>query len=519
MRRAGLVAVLACIAMPVAAQTEAADSAWASGDYKTARTAYEAVLAGDSTSVRSLYRLAILSSWDGKLDSALTFLHRARQVEPDDPDVRIAEARILSWKTDLRGAMARYDSVLATNPTNREAVLGRAQVLGWSGRLHAADSAYAELMARDPHDLDALAGRAQIAAWNGNLTQAVEYYTAALSVDSTHVRSLVGLAQVRNWQGRHAESEKLSQRALALDQSDREARQVQAAVRTARRPLVELTLGWSHDSDENTNFWETVGVAMYVMDGLRTFASFSLGQLSDPQRDANRVGGEIGANYNIGNFGATAAIGARNLSPDFAADRSAASWRGSMSYRVSSHAGIGAGYAHYPFDETAFLSGQDLDVDEIGADGDVDVGKDLTLGAGLGYGWLSDGNNRHSLAMTLTKRLQPHWTAGFFGRLLGYDQDGVGYFSPDQFLLGEARGSYTYAWPGWEARAGAGLGLQDIGEGANVQGAWHVDGRVARKWGVANEAALSLGWTNSAASSTTGAFRYFTGTLMGRIGL
>lgn len=519
MRRAWLVALLACLATPAAAQTRAADSAWAAGDYPAAKLGYEAVLAEDSTSVRSLYRLAILASWDGKLDSSLTLLHRARQVDPDDPDVQVAEARILSWKSDHRDALALYDSVLVANPNNREAALGRAQVLGWTGRLHAADSAYAELMARDPHDLDALAGRAQIAAWNGDLARAVEYYTAALSVDSTHVRSLVGLAQIRNWQGRHAESQKLSQRALAIDKTDREARQVQAAVRTARRPLAELTLGWSHDSDDNTNFWETVGVAMYVADALRTFANFGLGQLSDPQRNANRVGGEIGANYNIGNFGATAAIGARNLSPDFAADRTAASWRGSVSYRVSPRAGIGAGYAHYPFDETAFLAGQDLNVDEIGADGDVEVGKDLTLGAGLGYGWLSDGNNRHSLAVTLTKRFQPHWTAGFFGRLLGYDQDGVGYFSPDQFLLAEARGSYTYAWSGWEARAGGGLGVQDIGEGADVQGAWHLDGRVARKWGVANEAALSMGWTNSAASSTTGAFRYFTGTLMGRIGL
>ncbi len=59
----------------------------------------------------------------------------------------------------------------------------------------------------------------------------------------------------------------------------------------------------------------------------------------------------------------------------------------------------------------------------------------------------------------LTKRFPPQWTAGVFGRLLGYDQAGVGYFSPDRFLTGEGSGSYTYTWPGWEARAGAGLGI------------------------------------------------------------
>jgi hypothetical protein len=52
-----------------------------------------------------------------------------------------------------------------------------------------------------------------------------------------------------------------------------------------------------------------------------------------------------------------------------------------------------------------------------------------------------------------------------------------------------------------------------------VQAEWHLDGRLARKWGVSNEVALFLAWTNSAASSTTGAFRYFTGSLSARIGL
>jgi len=46
-----------------------------------------------------------------------------------------------------------------------------------------------------------------------------------------------------------------------------------------------------------------------------------------------------------------------------------------------------------------------------------------------------------------------------------------------------------------------------------------LDGRLARKWGLSNEVALFLAWTNSAASSTTGAFRYFTGSLSARIGL
>src|SRR5262245_22521481 len=173
------------------AQVPAADSAWAAGDFHTARIGYERALAGDSASVRALYRLGVLASWDGKLDSSLTLLSKARSYEPADPDVRIAEARVISWKGDYSRAVQHYDSVLADHPDNREAALGRAQVLGWAGKYREADQQYALLMSVNPQDLDALAGRGQLAAWNGDYPLAVEYYSAALAVDSNHVRSLV----------------------------------------------------------------------------------------------------------------------------------------------------------------------------------------------------------------------------------------------------------------------------------------------------------------------------------------
>ena len=132
------------------AQESTADSAWAAGDFHGARIGYERALADDSTSVRALYRLGVLASWDGKLDSSLTLLGKARSYEPGDPDVRIAEARVLSWKGDYKGSVQHYDSVLADHPDNREAGLGRAQVLGWAGKYREADQQYALLMSVDP---------------------------------------------------------------------------------------------------------------------------------------------------------------------------------------------------------------------------------------------------------------------------------------------------------------------------------------------------------------------------------
>ena len=94
-------------AMNLAAQVGQGDAAWAAGHYREASAAYHQALTDDPGQVRANYRLAILASWENRLDSALILIQRARQTEQDDPDVRFAEALILSWA-------GRYDEAIAT---------------------------------------------------------------------------------------------------------------------------------------------------------------------------------------------------------------------------------------------------------------------------------------------------------------------------------------------------------------------------------------------------------------------
>src|SRR5687768_3416035 len=53
----------------LAAQQDAADTAWREGRYEAARKAYERALSQDPQSPRANLRLGILLSWEGKLDS------------------------------------------------------------------------------------------------------------------------------------------------------------------------------------------------------------------------------------------------------------------------------------------------------------------------------------------------------------------------------------------------------------------------------------------------------------------
>ena len=299
------------LAAPLAAQVADGNRAWAAGRYDEARAAYEQALAADPRSVRALYRLAVLASWNNRLDSALTLLTRARAIEPGDPDVRTAEAQVLAWQGHLADARVRYDSLLAEDPERRGAALGRARVLAWEGRYAAADSAYALLLFGNPRDAEALAGRAQVAHWRGRERAAAGY----------------------------------AARALAADPKNHDAAVLQRELRAASGPRAELNGGWNNDSDHDTNWSESLTLSTGIVPGLRVFGTGGLQQSSDPVRQAHRSLGEGGLELSAARFRLMAAAGARNLVPDGAPSRSEFTFRAGAG--ITPAPGASAGVSFY----------------------------------------------------------------------------------------------------------------------------------------------------------------------------
>jgi tetratricopeptide (TPR) repeat protein len=441
---------LIVLTAPAQAQQATADSAWAAGDFHLARITYERLLQADPGSVRANYRLGILASWDGKLDSALVLIRRARSVEPGDPDIRTTEARVISWTGRLDQAIALYDSVVIENPR--------------------------------------------------------------------HAEALAGLAQVHLWEGRYFRADSYVRRSLAAEPENRTALEIARQIRSSTQTQPELTIGWSNDSDDNTSWWEALAASYLVQDGIRIFGSIGAMQASDPVRDASRLSAEAGLSYGLGNLYATGALGVRRLSPDTGSGRTAGTFRLSGGYRLGS-AGVGIGFAHYPFDETALLIGRDLDVDALELSGDATLRPGLVLGAGAGMAWLSDDNSRTSGILTLTQTVRRDFFIGAMARALGYDVPGVGYFSPDWFSVYEARAGYTRSGMPWSGRISGGLGVQQVGSDGRVQSEWHLEGRLGRSWNTVNLVEVFAGISNSAESSTTGAFRYRTAGVIVRIGI
>ena len=516
---AGVVALLALAATSAPAQVAEGNRAWEADRYAEAARAYERELETNPVSVRSLYRLAVLASWDGRLDSALVLARRARAAEPDDVDVRLLEAQLLAWRGDYDPAVARYDSALAIDPTRSDAALTRARTLGWAGRLDEADAGYAALLAQDPGNPRALAGQAELAAWRGDLRAAEARYEAALAADPASIEAITGLARVHHWQGDDRLAERGIARALALDSANPDVRRFRRELRDARRPLIELVAGFSDDSDDNRSFWETLTASAPVAGRVRAFGSVGLQQSSDPVREADRSLAEAGLTYAIGAARLTAAAGARQLDPDGAPGRTEATYRGAAALRLAQGTTVQAAFAHLPFDETALLIGSGLDLDQLDANADVALTPSTSLSVAGGALWVSDGNRRLSIVGGVTQTVARRFYVGALVRRLGWEQPGNGYFAPDRFTQAEGRAGWSEWNRRWHARIGGGLGVQQTGPDGPWQTAWHTDARFGRQWGAGNLVELFGSLTNSVASSTTGAYRYGTAGLRVQLGL
>lgn len=503
----------------IQAQEREGDEAWINGRFSEARSAYREALAGNPGAAGPNLRLGLMFSWEGKLDSALAYLARARAANPRDPEIRVIQARVMAWHKQYPAALLRYDSLLAENPSSHDALIGRAQTLAWSGNRRAALREYRRLLASDSTDREALLGSAQVNAWQGKWGLAERQYGSVLARDASDVEARVGLGYVCLWQGREGAAERQARSALAIDSTHTGARELRRLARQANRSGVESSASWGNDSDENTGFWQTLGGSARVSDGLTVFGSVNALEASDPLRQATRVGGEAGLTLASGAFQVSGAAGARRLTPEVSPVRTAETYRVGLRARPDDRWGISLGYARVPFDEIASLFERQLDMELLEGGLDIRPLSGVRIALGGGGLWLSDGNRRTSASLGVTQTIQRRFFAGVFGRRLGYARRGIGYFSPDRFSVLEGNAGYSAESRGWIGTLSGGLGAQQVGKGGAAQTEWHLEGRLGPRWGDGNRVELFGLVTNSAVSSTTGAFRYRSAGVSVKLGL
>lgn len=512
-------AALACAAAPLAAQEEAGHRAWREGRYAEARTAYEEALRTQPGLAIANARLGILASWQGRLDSAIVLVRRAVDADPLVAEYRVILGRVLGWKGSFPAAIAQYDTALVLSPGLPDAMIGRAHVLSWAARYDEADAQFAAVLARDSTDVEALTGRARMAAWRGDLPEAMRRYDAVLARHPRAADAMAGRAQLYYWLGDEPRARQELARAFAADSTNRTALDLRRAMDDARRARVEPGYTWFNDSDDNQGSGTTLAASAPLGGRARAFGSVGWLHATDRVRTADRLTVEAGATLYTGPLRLTAAGGAHDIRPDDGPDRTAPTWRASAAWVPGNRVTVTLSYAHAPFDEIAALMASGLDTDLADASLDLTLGGGVSLSAGGGSFWVSDGNQRTSGALLLTKSLGRRWWIGGTARLLAWDDRSPVYFSPDQYRLYEARAGYVYADQAWGVRLGGGFGAQYIGKGADAQAAWRVEARVSRRWARINTVEAFGALVHNAATSVAGAYEWGTVGALVRVGL
>ena len=483
MRRVLPVLAMTLLGRAAGAQLPQAEEAFRRGDYRAARAGYEAALSQDSSNVRALYRLAILDSWEGKLQRSLERFIRLRRLEPIDPDIMVAHARVLAWAGRNRESELLYDSVLAHAPDRADALAGRARAVAWAGDLDRAERLWRDALAAHPDDPEILVGLAQTLFWKGQPELATSYVA----------------------------------RARELAPEDRAASDLLSLLRAALRPELASSANYARDSDKNAFFAHDASFISALGPDLRGALTAGWRRATDPVRAgvSYGAGGYVIAPVGHGTV-LRAGLGVRRLEPDGGVSRTPLTAQLGVGIRPARFASMSLAYSRVPFDETALLIDRGYVMDGIDVSFDMAPRARLAISGGGGAAWLSEGNRRLGGVLAVMVGVQRGLELGTFARVIGYREPnpGRGYFAPDRFSVLEARAAYTWRQGRWGARGDGGVGGQQVGRGAPGQTEWHAGLTVTRGWGANNELALAGSVTNSAAAQTGAAtapgFKYWT---------
>ena len=466
-----------------------ADSAFVAGDFTQARALYEQVLASDSSNERALWRLALLDSWDGHLDRSLQRFGRARQLDPTNADLMVAEARVLSWAGRTGDAVTVYDSVLL----------------------------------RDSSRVDALAGRAQSVAWAGDLDRAEGLWRSALTGHPDDPTLLVGLAQTLYWKGEPGLARSYVDRARAVAPGDASARDLEKILRAAVRSDVGTSFTGAGDSDGETFYWQDLWLSGPVVGDVRGTITAGWRRAADGVHNTSSYGVAGLVTVPVAaKIGARAGLGVRYLNSD-SVDHQPLTAQLGLSWQPAGFAALGLGYSRAAFDETSMLIHKGYTIDNLDFSFDVDPKSTLSISGGSGATWFSDANRRLYGLLAVLQGLGHGVSVGAFGRVMGYREQRPGlYFAPNRFTVVEARAIYNLRRGGWGLRADGGVGSQQINPVSGTTGPWqfewHLAATFSHSWD-GGEITLEGLYTNSAGASTVGAFRYHSVTLAVHQGL
>ena len=448
------------------------------GDIPNAGEEYAKALSLDrGFSREDRLKMARYLSWSDRIDDAIRELDAILAEDPGDIDARIHLARCLSWKGKLRGSLEEADKVLAKSPGNRDALLVKANSLKWAGNRNAAISIYRELLERE-EDFDTRLGLSQAYLADGFLRGA---------------REGAGLLKP------------------VYPYQETEARNLQAEIKRATRPVLDLTSGYYDDSDDNQLY-------RYGLSGGGWAGNWKIDlgyrhtDAEDPSRDTRnenlsanaytRVTEQIGLGGGIGIDQTGDGDSDLYLEGRVRADANLGQGR------------IGASATREVFAETAQLIENRIRYTNLSSYFEYPLPYRFSLRVNYSYKDYSDDNHSNdwggSLAHTFDGK-NPVIALGYRIRFLDFDREtGSGYFDPSNFLSHLGFVAFSYEHARWYTYLEPIFGHQSFQrQGAeNNDWIWGGNGTIGIRFGT-NISLEANGEGGNYAVGTAAGFNYF----------
>ena len=517
-----------------------ADRAYSEERHQDAIELYRQVVARDPADLFSRKRLALLLSWNDRLDEAIAIYGAILAENPHDEDAKRERAKVYAWAGRLEESEAAYRELLAAQPGDPELQIRYAEILSWDGEYREARKLYLDLVARNERSGDASVGLGNVALWEGDLDGAERWYRRALVESPGNVPARVGLARVLHARGlTEAATRELD--AIEKDApNDREARRLRSQIEAATRNSASASFTRVLDTDDNDlrigrlwGAWFVDTQSSMTFTYLRheptsncTLIDLCLGPGSGRPASGERFTNHADtllAAYDgriSDKVGVRGSLGAVNRS--FFSGESAVDVIGGAGVRLYPAQDLVYGFdlGREAILDTAPLVENEIDFDNLGGNVAWGFAPQWSLRANAVASWISDGNQRLSAYGWVGWRVpaaRPRTTVAFSTRALAYDENpGSGYFSPewlwtnlldasvgDEFLRRRLYYSVNVQFGVQKIRLFTNPGSTDSGDrgwdsvfGWSLLAGWNITDRVAFE--------TSYGRTDQAQQSATG---------------
>jgi len=169
-------------------------------DVDTLIRSYQDILSRNPRDFEALRMLGELFGRKNNFKEAVVYYRRAHQERPQERQIQLTLARMLSWNREYNESVQLYRDLMRKDPAPNY-MLELARVLSWAGRHSESVEVFERVLELQPNLIEARLGIARVQSWGRSYDQSLQNYRLILEQDPKNREAQVEYARVHAWKG------------------------------------------------------------------------------------------------------------------------------------------------------------------------------------------------------------------------------------------------------------------------------------------------------------------------------